>query len=111
MVLATFPLHMLSNTVFAGGEDTQLEKNIELSDASSVNNWMSVELGNLTKIDDINITLSGNITLRDTTNKMSDGYFFDFTDDRFTGKTITIAGGPEQDEQEMPSPHQITIDI
>ena len=106
MVLATFPMHTLKNTVCAEGEGEGEEKqpiSITLSSADQVKNWMDEkttppgDLSNATKVKnagDIEITLNGGFTVSDTANQMaSSNYFFDFTDSRFAGKTITIDGG------------------
>ena len=109
MVLATFPMHMLSNTVFA--EEGDEEKSIILSEANEVKAWMSNEFNDIHGIYRINITLGDNITVSGTDSRMSTNYFLDFTDPKFAGKTITIAGRPEQQEEleELPTPYSITI--
>ena len=97
MVLATFPMHMLINTVSAEEEEEKQPISITLSSANEVNGWKDDAL-NQEKINNSNgkikIELTDDITLSDTNNQMaSSNHFFDFTDSRFAGKTITIDGG------------------
>ena len=111
MVLATFPMHMLKNTVSAaGGDPINLTLGETVQDGSEVKDWMNAELepkGALADADavkskgDINITLSNNITVASEVTAeslptmgtvSSKKYFFNFNDSRFAGKTITING-------------------
>ncbi len=73
-----------------------------VGNGSEVKGWMDATLspkGALADADtvknagDINITLSNDITVTDVNNKMSGNYSFNFTGDKFAGKTITIDGG------------------
>ena len=72
------------------------------TDGSEVKGWMDKNAspkGALADADavksagDINITLTNDITVTSYSNKMASSYFFNFTDARFAGKTITIDGG------------------
>ena len=94
MVLATFPIHMLKDTVSAAGE-VSIPLTLTNSTGSEVKDWSNGELKSETVAgaSNINITLSDNITVTNTTNKMGGSNFFNFTDTRFAGKTITIDGG------------------
>ena len=65
MVLATFPMHMLLNTVCAQeGDEEKQQISITLSGADDVKNWMSNNFndidGIIGGIDRINITLGDN---------------------------------------------------
>ncbi len=94
MVLATFPMHMLLNTVCAQeGDEEKQQISITLSGADDVKNWMNNYFGDIDGIDDISITLGDNIAVAEDDQKMGESaYFFDFADSKFAGKMITIAG-------------------
>ena len=105
MVLATFPIHMLKDTVCAGG-GVPINLTLSSGNGSEVKDWMTTSTGDLAdattvqNAGDINITLSDNIEVASTVEyanlptmtNSGDKYFFDFTDGRFAGKTITIDG-------------------
>ena len=105
MVLATFPMHMISSTVSAA-EQISLELGSAGSagtgspgNGSEVSGWMNSQLSeaNIAGKGDITIKLTNSIEVASgyspTMNaSASTKYFFDFTDDRFDGKTITIDG-------------------
>ena len=102
MVLATFPIHMLKDTVCADG-GVPINLTLSSGNGSEVKDWSNGELKSETVAgaSNINITLSNNITVASTVeyanlptmSTSTPKCLFDFTDGRFAGKTITIDGG------------------
>ena len=94
MISATLSIHILNGAIcFAKGENID----IVLNSLSLANDWASGELpwDKIAAADNINIILSDDLTLYDGDDSKNGGKktcFFDFTDSRFSGKTINING-------------------
>ena len=94
MISATLPIHILNGAVcFAKGENID----IVLNSLSLASNWSLNKFpwNEITTADNINIILSDDFTVyggNDSKNECKTTCVFDFTDSRFSGKTINIKG-------------------
>ena len=94
MFSATFPIHMLKNTVWAAKENTPITIDFTPNTVGwkTNSNRFYRTLTNATDLtDDIIINITDNIEL-DIDKFPRGGYLFNFTDEKFQNKTITING-------------------